>query len=72
MCALRHRARRGEDYLIQRPETLGKFEFVILATLRAAQLMRGCIPLVAPGEHKATVIAQFEVASGKVVNVGTI
>jgi DNA-directed RNA polymerase subunit K/omega len=57
--------------VVQRPETLGKFEFVILATLRAAQLMRGCIPKVA-GEHKATVTAQFEVASGKIVNVGTL
>lgn len=58
--------------MIQRPETLGKFEFVILATLRAAQLMRGCIPKVVAGEHKATVLAQFEVASGKIVNVGTL
>jgi DNA-directed RNA polymerase subunit K/omega len=57
--------------MIQRPETLGKFEFVILATLRAAQLMRGSIPRV-PGEHKATVTAQFEVAAGKIVNIGTI
>lgn len=56
--------------MIQRPETLGKFEFVILATLRAAQLMRGCIPTVAAG-HKATVTAQLEVASGNIVNVGT-
>ena len=58
--------------MIQRPETLGKFEFVILSTLRAAQLMRGCIPLVPRGEHKATVTAQCEVAAGKIVNVGTI
>ena len=58
--------------MIQRPETLGKFEFVILATLRAAQLMRGCTPLIAAGEHKATVTAQNEVALGKIVNVGTI
>jgi DNA-directed RNA polymerase omega subunit len=56
--------------VIQRPEHLGKFEFVILATLRAAQLMRGCIPMVVPGDHKATVIAQVEVAAGKIVNVG--
>jgi DNA-directed RNA polymerase subunit K/omega len=39
------------------------FEFVVLSTLRAAQLMRGCSPRVA-GVHKATVIARAEVAGG--------
>ena len=32
----------------QIPRTTGKFEFVVLATLRAAQLMRGCVPKIAP------------------------
>lgn len=51
--------------MIQRPDGIGAFEFVVLATLRAAQLMRGCIPRV-EGPHKATVMAQVEVATGKV------
>lgn len=51
--------------MIQRPPGVGAFEFVILSTLRAAQLMRGCVPRV-DGIHKATVIAQSEVAEGKV------
>ena len=52
--------------MIQRPAGIGTFEFVVLATLRAAQLMRGCRPRV-DGIHKAAVIAQLEVAQGKVI-----
>ena len=52
--------------MIQRPAGIGTFEFVVLATLRAAQLMRGCRPRV-DGIHKAAVIAQLEVAQGKVM-----
>ena len=44
---------------------LGKFEFVKLASLRTAQLMRGCTPRVAHG-LKLTTTAQREVAGGKV------
>ena len=44
---------------------MGAFEFVIVASLRAAQLMRGCRPKV-EGLHKNTVIAQLEVAHGRV------
>ena len=54
--------------MIQRPEGIGAFEFVVLATLRAAQLMRGCIPKV-EGVHKAAVTAQAEVAAGKIMNI---
>ena len=50
--------------MIQRPPGVGAFQFVILATLRAAQLMRGCTPRV-DGTHKATIIAQWEVAEGE-------
>jgi DNA-directed RNA polymerase subunit K/omega len=42
------------------------FEFVVLAGLRAAQLMRGCTPRV-EGAHKVIMTAQLEVAAGKVV-----
>jgi len=44
---------------------VGKFEFVRLATLRAAQLMRGCTPRV-PVCGKPTTTAQREVAGGTV------
>ena len=56
--------------MIQRPSGMGGFQFVVLATLRAAQLIRGCRPRV-DGIHKATVIAQFEVAAGKVTQVAS-
>ena len=44
---------------------VGRFEFVKVAALRTAQLMRGCTPRVAPG-GKPTTTAQREVAGGKV------
>lgn len=56
--------------MIQRPAGVGAFQFVVLATLRAAQLIRGCTPRV-DGMHKATVTAQLEVAEGKVMQVFT-
>jgi DNA-directed RNA polymerase subunit K/omega len=51
--------------MIQRPPGMGAFQFVVLSTLRAAQLIRGCRPRV-DGGHKAIITAQFEVAEGKV------
>ena len=51
--------------MIHRPVGMGAFEFVVLSTLRAAQLMRGCRPRV-EGDHKPTIIAQCEIAEGKV------
>jgi hypothetical protein len=56
--------------VIQRPPGVGAFQFVVLASLRAAQLMRGCRPKV-DGPHKATVIAQLEVSGGIVTQVFT-
>jgi hypothetical protein len=52
--------------LMERPSGIGAFQFVILASLRAAQLMRGCLPRV-DGGHKNTVTAQLEVSQGKVM-----
>jgi DNA-directed RNA polymerase subunit K/omega len=43
-----------------------KFEFVVMATLRAQQLMKGCVPQL-DGDHKATTMAQMEVSAGKIV-----
>ena len=54
--------------MTRRPPAIGAFEFVVLSALRAAQLMRGCIPKV-PVAHKLTTTAQWEVAAGKIVNV---
>lgn len=51
---------------MQRPSGVGAFQFVILASLRAVQLTRGCRPKV-DGVHKNTVMAQLEVSQGKVV-----
>jgi hypothetical protein len=44
---------------------MGNFEFVIVAALRSAQLMRGCTARVACSLKKTTT-ARHEVASGKV------
>ena len=51
--------------MIHRPAEFSAFEFAVLSGLRAAQLVRGCIPRM-EGPHKATMMAQLEVASGKV------
>ena len=56
--------------MIQRLRGVGTFQFVVLATLRAAQLMCGCRPKI-DGAHKATVIAQLEVSERKMMQVGT-
>jgi hypothetical protein len=45
---------------------MGTFQFVVLSSLRAVQLTRGCRPRVEAGDHKRNVIAQMEVAEGKV------
>jgi DNA-directed RNA polymerase subunit K/omega len=53
--------------VIGRPVGMGQFHFVTVVRLRAVQLMRGCTPKVElNGSHKATVIAQMEVAQGKI------
>jgi DNA-directed RNA polymerase subunit K/omega len=52
--------------VIQRPSDIGTFQFVVLASLRAVQLTRGCTPRVA-GVHKRTTMALLEVAEGKVI-----
>ena len=52
--------------LVRPPNGMGGFEFVVLATKRASQLMSGCIPTVDPGDHKATVVARMEVSAGRI------
>jgi DNA-directed RNA polymerase subunit K/omega len=51
--------------MVRPPPGLSAFEFVVLASLRTAQLTRGCTPRV-EGTHKRIVIAQLEVSSGVV------
>ena len=52
--------------MIHRPLGVGAFEFAVMSGLRASQLTRGCLPRL-EGTHKNTVMAQMEVAAGKVV-----
>lgn len=54
--------------MIQRPPGIGAFQFVVLAKLRAAQLVRGCVPKIG-GTHTTAIAALIEVAEGKVIQV---
>lgn len=54
--------------MIYSPPGANLFEFVTLASLRAAQLMRGCTPRVAHS-LKHTVTAQREVAAGQILGL---
>jgi hypothetical protein len=51
--------------MIHPPTTIGTLRFVRMAALRATQLMEGCSPRV-DGDHSTAVLAQLEVAAGKV------
>jgi DNA-directed RNA polymerase subunit K/omega len=44
---------------------LNSYEFVVVASLRAKQLLAGCTPRLG-GDHNATTMAQMEVADGSV------
>lgn len=55
--------------MVTRPVDFNAYEFVVVAALRAHQLMNGCVPSLG-GEHKATTMAQMEVASGNIVRAG--
>jgi hypothetical protein len=50
---------------MDRPSDIGRFQFVVLSSLRAAQLLRGCVPKI-DGGHKRTVTAQLEISLGMV------
>ena len=54
--------------MVQRPAAIGAFEFVVLSTLRAAQLLRGCVPTIDSTGHRPAVTAQLEVAGGFVMS----
>ncbi len=55
--------------MVQRPAGLGILEFTVMAGLRSAQLVKGCVPLVEVGTHKKTTTALMEVASRKIQRV---
>lgn len=58
---------RGHN-LVHRPESYNPFEFIVVSSLRAAQLMKGCTPRVeVVGKHTTT--AQAEVAEGHVMRL---
>jgi len=54
--------------VVRRPVDIGAFQFVVVASLRAAQLTRGCLPKI-DGPHKITVTAQMEVSGRHVAAV---
>ena len=43
-----------------------RFSLVLMAAIRAKQLMRGARPLVSPGDNKSLVSALREIAAGSV------
>jgi hypothetical protein len=53
--------------VINRPDNIGAFKFAVLASLRASQLCRGCLPRI-EGGHCVAVTAQMEVAAGAVAS----
>jgi DNA-directed RNA polymerase subunit K/omega len=52
--------------MVKRPDGMNAFEFVVLSSLRAAQLQQGCTPRVEQSA-KVAVTAQHEVAERKVL-----
>ena len=51
--------------MVNRPREYNSYEFVVVASLRAKQLLAGCVPQV-EGDHNAAITAQMEVADGRV------
>jgi DNA-directed RNA polymerase subunit K/omega len=51
--------------MVNRPSHINAYEFAVLSSLRAQQLIAGCVPRVA-GTHTAPTMAQMEVAAGYV------
>jgi hypothetical protein len=60
----------GDGRPIRRPDGVGAFQFAVVSGLRVEQLIRGCTPRIDGRMHRATVIAQLEVASGKIEKIG--
>ena len=56
--------------MTEKPESVNKFEFVLVAGARARQLLRGCTPRTL-GSDKPVRLAQQEVREGKIAKVPT-
>lgn len=54
--------------MVNRPQEMTSFEFIAIATLRTAQLIRGCVPRV-PSGHKLTTTAQLEITAGQILKL---
>ena len=57
--------------MIRPPGEMGTFEFVAIATLRVAQLTRGCTPRISE-KHSTAITAQMEVAEGRVTSAARV
>jgi DNA-directed RNA polymerase subunit K/omega len=53
--------------MVNRPANMKAYEFVVLSSLRAQQLLAGCIPHL-QGDHRAPTMAQMEVAGGYITH----
>lgn len=51
--------------MVTRPPAFNAYEFVVIASLRAKQLLSGSVPRL-EGDHSASTMAQMEVSGGKV------
>ena len=51
--------------MVNRPRDYNSYEFVVVSSLRAKQLLAGCVAHVG-GDHTAAIAAQMEVADGRV------
>ena len=56
--------------MVIRPKHFNAYEFVVVSSLRAQQLLAGSTPRMA-GAHGAATMAQMEVAEGLVAAAGT-
>jgi DNA-directed RNA polymerase subunit K/omega len=51
--------------MVTRPASFNAYEYVVIASLRAKQLLSGSVPRI-EGDHSASTMAQMEVSGGKV------
>jgi hypothetical protein len=54
--------------MVIRPVHLTAYEFVVVSALRTQQLIAGSVPRLA-GQHRASTMAQMEVAGGWVMRI---
>ena len=55
--------------MVNRPVTYNSYEFVVVSSLRAKQLLAGCVSQVT-GDHTPAIKAQMEVRDGHVARCG--